>query len=54
MIANKSMPSKDVKEMEAKHKILNPKRPSKLEQAKLKSPMGFVIKPKYPDFMLKN
>jgi hypothetical protein len=34
--------------MDEKHKKLNPKQPSKEEQAKLKSPLGFIIKPKYP------
>ena len=32
---------------------LNPKRPTLQEQAKLKSPLGFVMKPKYPDFLKK-
>lgn len=53
-IPNKSLPSKKQdKEMEEKHKMLNPKQPSKEEQAKLKSPLGFIIKPKYPEFMMK-
>jgi hypothetical protein len=49
MIPNKSLPSKaKEKEMDEKHRKLNPKQPSKEEQAKLKSPLGFIIKPKYP------
>lgn len=39
--------------MQEKHKLYNPKQPSKEEQAKLKSPLGFIIKPKYPEFMTK-
>ena len=48
-ITNKSVPSKnEEKKMDEIHKKLNPKQPSKMEQAKLKSPFGFVMKPKYP------
>ena len=48
-ITNQSLPSKhEEKQMSEIHKKLNPKQPSKAEQAKLKSPFGFVMKPKYP------
>lgn len=54
MIPNKSLPSKNQqKVMQEKHKMLNPKQPSKQQQAKLKSPLGFIMKPRYPDFMTK-
>lgn len=49
MIPNKSLPSKQqTKAMEEKHRQLNPKQPSKEEQSKLKSPLGFIMKPRYP------
>ena len=48
-ITNKSVPSKvEEKKMDEIHQKLNPKQPSKNEQAKLKSPLGFIMKPKYP------
>ena len=54
MIPNKSLPSKQmIKEKQEIHSKLNPKRPTKEEISKVKSPLGFVIKPKYPEFMLK-
>jgi hypothetical protein len=42
-----------IKEKEEIHAKLNPKRPTKEEISKVKSPLGFVIKPKYPEFMVK-
>lgn len=39
--------------MDALHKKLNPRQPSKAENSKLKSPFGFIMQPKYPDFMKK-
>jgi hypothetical protein len=54
MIKGRSLPSKEEKEKkEEVSSKLNPKRPSKAEQAKLKSPFGFIMQPKYPDFMKK-
>ena len=55
MIKGKSLPpgKKEEETMEAVHAKLNPKRPTKAEQAKLKSPLGIVMKPKYPDFLKK-
>jgi xanthine/CO dehydrogenase XdhC/CoxF family maturation factor len=54
MIKDKSLPPiQEAKKMDDIHQKLNPKRPTKKEQAKLKSPIGFVMKPKYPEFMLK-
>ena len=53
-IPNRSLPSKQQKVEQAQmHSKLNPKQPSKEEQAKLKSPLGIILKPKYPDFMIK-
>lgn len=40
--------------MDEKHKMLNPKQPTKEELAKIKSPLGFIIKPRYPEFLKKN
>lgn len=54
MIKGKSVPPK--REIQKKEEIsskLNPKRPTKAEQAKLKSPFGFIMQPKYPEFMKK-
>jgi hypothetical protein len=54
LVKGKSVPpvvrQQQQKEM---HEKLNPKRPSQAEQAKLKSPLGFVFKPKYPAFLQK-
>ena len=53
-IPNRSLPAKQKQiEQQEIHSKLNPKQPSKAEQAKLKSPLGMILKPKYPDFMLK-
>jgi hypothetical protein len=43
--------AKDKKEEQTLHQKLNPKRPTQAEQAKLKSPMGFIFQPKYPAFL---
>ena len=55
MIKGKSLPPSKVqqKKEESIHNKLNPVRPSKVEQNKLKSPFGFVFQPKDPDFMKK-
>jgi hypothetical protein len=55
MVKGKSLPPSKIQQLkeEERHGQLNPKRPSKAEQAKLKSPFGFVFQPKYPDFMKK-
>lgn len=54
-IKGKSLPPTKaiMRKEEEMHAELNPKRPSKAEQAKLKSPLGFVFKPKYPEFLKK-
>lgn len=49
MIKGRSLPNgKQKEEQKQIQDKLNPKRPTQAEQAKLKSPMGFIIKPKYP------
>lgn len=49
MIKGLSLPNgKQKEEQKQIQDKLNPKRPTQAEQAKLKSPMGFIIKPKYP------
>jgi hypothetical protein len=54
MIKGRSLPNgKQQAEKKEMHEKLNPKKPSMAEQAKLKSPFGFVFQPKYPDFMKK-
>lgn len=49
IIKGRSLPNgKQKEEQKQIQDKLNPKRPTQAEQAKLKSPMGFIIKPKYP------
>jgi len=54
MIKGRSLPSgKQREEQKQIQDKLNPKRPNQAEQAKLKSPMGFIFQPKYPEFLKK-
>ena len=49
MIKGRSLPNgKQNNEKKQLQDKLNPKRPTQAEQAKLKSPMGFIFQPKYP------
>jgi hypothetical protein len=49
MIKGRSLPNgKQNNEQKQLQDKLNPKRPTQAEQAKLKSPMGFIFQPKYP------
>jgi hypothetical protein len=54
LVKGKSVPPvRKEKEQKEMHDKLNPKRPTLAEQAKMKSPLGFVFKPKYPAFLQK-
>lgn len=49
MIKGRSLPNgKQREEQKQIQDKLNPKRPTQAQQAKLKSPMGFIFQPKYP------
>jgi hypothetical protein len=54
MVKGKSLPNgKQRAEQKEIHQKINPKRPTQAEQAKMKSPLGFIFQPKYPEFMKK-
>lgn len=54
MIPNQSLPSKQQDKMkEEVNQKLTLKRATKNELGTIKSPLGFVLKPKYPDFLYK-
>ena len=54
LVKGRSLPNgKQQIEKKEMHGKLNPKRPTLEEQAKIKSPFGFVFQPKYPEFMKK-
>jgi hypothetical protein len=54
LVKGRSLPNgKQQQEKKEVHEKLNPKRPTLAEQAKMKSPLGFVFQPKYPAFLKK-
>lgn len=54
LVKGRSLPNgKQEEEKKVIHDKLNPKRPTQAEQAKLKSPLGFIFQRKYPAFLKK-